>query len=152
MSTFPLTPVQGSQSTMSAKGKKATSPERQLLAAQKHGFRRAQMSSFSNETADDDHRLAKLIDRLPTSLAATVRFLRQPSGRWLRIPAGLLLMLGVSFFPADPRHLAASARLVASVRGFAGAAVLALPNSDMNSRAPLSQRSTPFSSPSCRAW
>jgi hypothetical protein len=56
------------------------------------------MSSFSNETADDDHRLAKLIDRLPTSLAATVRFLRQPSGRWLRTPAGLLLILGGLLF------------------------------------------------------
>jgi len=56
------------------------------------------MSSFSNETADDDHRLAKLINRLPTSLAATVRFLRQPSGRWLRIPAGLLLILGGLLF------------------------------------------------------
>ena len=31
------------------------------------------------------------------------------------------------FLPADPRHLDASARLVASGRGFAGAAVLALP-------------------------
>ena len=56
------------------------------------------MSSFSNETADDDHRLAKLINRLPTSLAATVRFLRQPSGWWLRIPAGLLLILGGLLF------------------------------------------------------
>jgi len=35
---FPLTPVQGSHSTMSAKGKKATSLERQLLAAQKARF------------------------------------------------------------------------------------------------------------------
>jgi hypothetical protein len=33
MSTFALAPVQGSHSTMSAKGKKATSLERQLLAA-----------------------------------------------------------------------------------------------------------------------
>ena len=59
------------------------------------------MRSFSNEMADDDHRRAKLIDRLPASLAATVRFLRQPSGRWLRIPAGLLLILGglLSFLP-----------------------------------------------------
>jgi hypothetical protein len=32
MSTFTLTPVQGSHSTMSAKGKTATSLERQLLA------------------------------------------------------------------------------------------------------------------------
>ncbi len=59
------------------------------------------MNSLSNETADDDHRLAKLIDRLPSSLAVTVRFLREPSGRWLRIPAGLLLILGglFSFLP-----------------------------------------------------
>jgi hypothetical protein len=56
------------------------------------------MSSFSNETADDDRRLAKLIDRLPASLAATVRFLRRSSGRWLRIPAGLLLIFGGFLF------------------------------------------------------
>jgi len=77
---------------------------------QKHGFRRTKISSFSNgrsqervigQSAGDDHRVEKLIDRLPTSFAATVRFLRQPSGRWLRIPAGLLLILGglLSFLP-----------------------------------------------------
>jgi len=36
MSTFTLTPVQGGRSTMSAKGKKATSLERQLLAQSGH--------------------------------------------------------------------------------------------------------------------
>ena len=36
MSTFALAPVQGSHSTMSAKGKKATSLERQLLARSGH--------------------------------------------------------------------------------------------------------------------
>jgi hypothetical protein len=36
------------------------------------------------------------------------------------------------FFPADPRHLDASARFVVSGRGFAGAAVLALPNSRLD--------------------
>jgi hypothetical protein len=53
------------------------------------------------QSAADDYRLAKLIDRLPTSFAATVRSLRQPSSRWLRIPAGLLLILGglLSFLP-----------------------------------------------------
>jgi hypothetical protein len=53
------------------------------------------------QSARDDHRLERLIDRLPASFAATVRFLRQPSGRWLRIPAGLLLILGglFSFLP-----------------------------------------------------
>ena len=52
-------------------------------------------------SARDDHRLEKLIDRLPSPFAATVRFLRQRSGRWLRIPAGLLLILGglLSFLP-----------------------------------------------------
>jgi len=35
MSTFALAPVQGSHSTMSAKGKKATSLERQQLAAER---------------------------------------------------------------------------------------------------------------------
>jgi hypothetical protein len=68
------------------------------------------MSSFSNgrsqqrvigQSAGDDHRVERLIDRLPASFAATVRFLRQPSGRRLRIPAGLLLILGglLAFLP-----------------------------------------------------
>src|SRR5690242_16553918 len=59
------------------------------------------MGSFSGKSADDDPRLAKLIDRLPASLAAAVRFLRKPSGGWLRIPAGLLLIFGglLSFLP-----------------------------------------------------
>jgi hypothetical protein len=59
------------------------------------------MDSFSSESDRDDHRLGKLIDRLPASIAGTVRFLRRPSGRWLRIPAGVLLILGglLSFLP-----------------------------------------------------
>jgi hypothetical protein len=43
---------------------------------------------------EDDWRLERLIDRLPPRLAAGLRFLRRPSGRWLRIPVGLLLILG----------------------------------------------------------
>ena len=68
------------------------------------------MNSLSNrrsrelttgEAASDDWRLERLIDRLPTRLGAAVRFLRRPSGRWLRIPAGLLLIVGgiLSFLP-----------------------------------------------------
>jgi hypothetical protein len=59
------------------------------------------MGTFSNKPAGDDPRLAILIDRLPASLATIVRFLRLPSGRWLRIPAGLLLICGgfLSFLP-----------------------------------------------------
>src|SRR5215831_13491346 len=39
----------------------------------------------------DDWRLDRLIDRLPNRVRTTVRFLRQPSARWLRFPMGLLL-------------------------------------------------------------
>ena len=41
-----------------------------------------------------DWRLEQLIDRLPVSLRSRVRWLRQPSSRWARIPAGALLILG----------------------------------------------------------
>ena len=49
----------------------------------------------------DDWRLDALIDRLPKRVGAAVRMLRQPSGRWFRIPAGLLLIVGgvLSFLP-----------------------------------------------------
>ena len=68
------------------------------------------MNSLSNcrsrqlttgEAASDDWRLERLIDRLPARLGAAVRFLRRPSGRWLRIPTGLLLIVGgiLSFLP-----------------------------------------------------
>jgi hypothetical protein len=55
----------------------------------------------AGQSPEDDWRLERLIDRLPCRLGAAVRFLRQPSGRWLRIPAGLLLILGgvLSFLP-----------------------------------------------------
>jgi hypothetical protein len=45
-------------------------------------------------TGDDDWRLEKLIDRLPHRLRQTLRSLRQPSRRGLRIGAGLLLIIG----------------------------------------------------------
>jgi hypothetical protein len=45
-------------------------------------------------TSADDWRLDRLINRLPKTVRSTVRFLREPSGRWLRIPFGLLLTLG----------------------------------------------------------
>src|SRR6185312_11357512 len=46
----------------------------------------------AGEPRRDDWRLELLIDRLPSRLGAAVRFLRKPSGRWLRIPVGLLLI------------------------------------------------------------
>ena len=46
--------------------------------------------------ADDDaeRRLERLIDRLPKGVQATIRWLRRPAARWVRIPAGLLLVGG----------------------------------------------------------
>ena len=45
-------------------------------------------------TSADDWRLDRLIERLPQRIGSTVRFVRQPSARWLRIPTALLLTLG----------------------------------------------------------
>ena len=49
----------------------------------------------------DDWRLERFINRLPKRVRPSIRFLRQPSGRWLRIPMGVLLTLGgvVGFLP-----------------------------------------------------
>jgi hypothetical protein len=45
----------------------------------------------------DDWRLERLISRLPKPVRSIVRYLRQPSGRWLRIPTGVLLTLAGLF-------------------------------------------------------
>jgi hypothetical protein len=42
----------------------------------------------------DDWRLERLINRAPKRIRSTIYFLRQPSSRWLRIPAGLLFTAG----------------------------------------------------------
>jgi hypothetical protein len=49
----------------------------------------------------DDWRLERLISRLPKRIRSSIRFVRQPSYRWLRIPMGLLLTVGgvLSFLP-----------------------------------------------------
>ena len=41
-----------------------------------------------------ERRLERLIDRLPEILQAKIRWLRRPAMRWVRIPAGLLLVGG----------------------------------------------------------
>jgi hypothetical protein len=40
------------------------------------------------------HRLERLIERFPPRLRQAVRWLRQPSSRWARIPSGVLLSVG----------------------------------------------------------
>jgi hypothetical protein len=52
------------------------------------------LPSVHAPSAKREHQLERLIDRLPSGLQATVRWLRRPSSRWVRIPAGLLLIVG----------------------------------------------------------
>jgi hypothetical protein len=49
----------------------------------------------------DDWRLERFINRLPKRIRSSIRFVRQPSGRWLRIPMGVLLTFGglLGFLP-----------------------------------------------------
>lgn len=49
------------------------------------------------EDHDRERRLELLIRRLPPRLQDMVHRLRQPSARWLRIPAGVLLIVGSIF-------------------------------------------------------
>jgi hypothetical protein len=41
-----------------------------------------------------EHRIERLIGRLPNALQPAIRWLRRPSSRWVRIPAGVLLIGG----------------------------------------------------------
>lgn len=41
-----------------------------------------------------ERRLERLIERLPRRLQSAVRWLRRPSSRWVRVPAGVLLIAG----------------------------------------------------------
>lgn len=49
----------------------------------------------------NERRIERLIDRLPRRMHRPVRWLRRPSSRWVRIPAGVLLLAGgvVSILP-----------------------------------------------------
>jgi hypothetical protein len=52
-------------------------------------------------TTAPDQRIERLIDRLPLRVGSVIRWLRQPSSFWIRMPAGALLICGglVSFLP-----------------------------------------------------
>jgi hypothetical protein len=47
---------------------------------------------------DHERRIESLIDRLPGRVRATTRWLRRPSSRWARVPAGVLLIGGGILF------------------------------------------------------
>jgi hypothetical protein len=47
-----------------------------------------------SDPPQQEHRLERLIDRLPGRFRTAVRWLRKPSSRWVRIPAGVLLIGG----------------------------------------------------------
>ncbi len=48
--------------------------------------------------AGDDHRLERLIRRLPQHRQGPVRWLRSPAARWLRVPLGILFIFGSLLF------------------------------------------------------
>jgi len=52
-------------------------------------------------TDRDEERLNRQLDRiereLPTPVSRAIRWLREPSSRWIRIPAGILLIVGGIF-------------------------------------------------------
>lgn len=55
------------------------------------------IEAASHATGRGDHRLDRLIDRLPDRFRATVRWLRRPGAAGIRIPAGVLLTCGGVF-------------------------------------------------------
>jgi hypothetical protein len=48
--------------------------------------------------ACDDHRLERLIRRLPEHRQPSARWLRSPAARWLRLPLGVLFLFGSFLF------------------------------------------------------
>jgi hypothetical protein len=57
--------------------------------------------AWSNHVSKDQHRLNRQLDRftrrLPDWVRRSLHWLRQPSARWIRIPAGLALVVGGIF-------------------------------------------------------
>ena len=49
------------------------------------------------DSSPRDHRIEHLIERLPSLTQSAVRWMRQPSSRLVRIPAGVLLCVGGVF-------------------------------------------------------
>ncbi len=54
--------------------------------------------AHGDQGSDRDRRLTLLIRRLPRRVQEAVFWLRQPSSRWVRIPAAVLLIIGSFLF------------------------------------------------------
>lgn len=52
----------------------------------------------ANQDPDRERRLGLLIRRLPQRVQEAVVWLRQPSSRWVRLPAAVLLIIGSFLF------------------------------------------------------
>jgi hypothetical protein len=57
-------------------------------------FRVTTRPTREGAAAHDGDRLHRLLHRLPERWRAAIHWLRHPSARWARIPAGLLLIVG----------------------------------------------------------
>jgi len=55
---------------------------------------RAAKWSAGTQSQHDERRLQGVIDRPPNGMRPTIRRLRRPSSRWVRLPAGALLVAG----------------------------------------------------------
>jgi hypothetical protein len=62
---------------------------------------RSSRASTARYSAGGDWRLEALIDRLPPRVGGAVSYLLRPKSRWVRIPAGVLLLGGglLAFLP-----------------------------------------------------
>ena len=58
------------------------------------GLKSERPDGSKDTTAQRERRLEQLIARLPRGWQSTLRWLRQPSRRWLRICVGVLLIVG----------------------------------------------------------
>jgi hypothetical protein len=73
--------------------------EREMEVQSKQDFFSNQVQSHASSVGD--WRLERVIDRLPRRFRSSIRWLRQPSTLWIRMPVGALLTCGgvLGFLP-----------------------------------------------------